>query len=177
MILCTHAIAGAALASFVPSHPVTAFVAGFASHFILDAIPHWDYPIRSRSVNPRIGAPMTYDGALLRDMLSIGSDGVLGIVLAVFLFASPTNFWAILLGAIGAMLPDPLQFVYTRLPYEPLRTLQRFHCWAHSKIQIKSPVRGAAMQAAFAVAVIAVTITLHTGILDSAFATVPATTP
>jgi hypothetical protein len=51
MILTTHAVVGAALASFVPSHPATAFVLGFASHFVLDAIPHVDYPIKSRSVN------------------------------------------------------------------------------------------------------------------------------
>ena len=46
MILTTHAIVGAALASFLPSHPIAAFVAGFASHFALDAIPHVDYPIQ-----------------------------------------------------------------------------------------------------------------------------------
>ena len=55
MILTTHAVVGAALASFVPSHPAAAFVLGFGSHFNLDAIPHVDYPIKSRSVNPRIG--------------------------------------------------------------------------------------------------------------------------
>jgi hypothetical protein len=44
MILTTHAVVGAALASFVPEHPAVAFVVGFGSHFILDAIPHVDYP-------------------------------------------------------------------------------------------------------------------------------------
>jgi hypothetical protein len=44
MILTTHAIVGGALASFLPSHPVAAFVAGFASHFDSDAIPRVDYP-------------------------------------------------------------------------------------------------------------------------------------
>jgi hypothetical protein len=39
MILSTHAIVGAAIASFLPSHPTTAFVLGFGSHFVLDAIP------------------------------------------------------------------------------------------------------------------------------------------
>ena len=76
MILTTHAIVGAALASFLPSHPIAAFVAGFASHFALDAIPHVDYPIKSRSVNPRVGAPMAFDRALLRDAVTIGSDGL-----------------------------------------------------------------------------------------------------
>jgi hypothetical protein len=54
MILTTHAIVGAARASFMPSHPAAAFVVGFASHFALDAIPHVDYPIKSRSVIPRL---------------------------------------------------------------------------------------------------------------------------
>jgi hypothetical protein len=38
---------------------------------------------------------------------------------------------AFVLDATGAMLPDPLQFVHTRMPHEPLWTLQRFHLWAH----------------------------------------------
>jgi hypothetical protein len=80
MILTTHAVVGAAIASFVPSHPATAFALGFASHFILDAIPHVDYPIRSRSVNPKIGAPMAFDKALLQDVVTIGSDGLFGLV-------------------------------------------------------------------------------------------------
>jgi hypothetical protein len=65
MILSTHAVVGAALASFVPSHPLAALVIGFASHFALDAIPHRDYPIKSRSVNPKIAAPMVVDRAFV----------------------------------------------------------------------------------------------------------------
>ena len=57
MILSTHAIVGAAIASFLPSHPTTAFVLGFGSHFVLDAIPHWDYPIKSASVDPEMVHP------------------------------------------------------------------------------------------------------------------------
>jgi hypothetical protein len=70
MILCTHAVVGAALASFVPSHPAAAFAIGFASHFVLDAIPHWDYSIKSRSINPMIGAPIVFDSALLQDAVT-----------------------------------------------------------------------------------------------------------
>jgi hypothetical protein len=174
MILTTHAVVGAALASFVPSHPAAAFVLGFGSHFILDAIPHVDYPIRSRSVNPKIGAPMSFDGALLQDVVTIGSDGLFGLVAALFLFSSATNFWAILMGAVGAMLPDPLQFAFTRWPHEPLRTLQRFHLWAHSKKQIDSVVFGAVTQAAFVVSVAGLTAAIHLGIFDSAAAMVRA---
>src|SRR5580704_15032419 len=119
MILTTHAIVGAALASFLPSHPAAAFVAGFASHFALDAVPHVDYPIKSRSVNPRIGAPMRFDRALLEDVLTIGADGLFGLIAALLLFSSSANFWAVHMGAVGAMLPDPLQFAFTRWPAEP----------------------------------------------------------
>jgi hypothetical protein len=174
MILTTHAVVGAALASFVPSHPAAAFVLGFASHFILDAIPHVDYPIKSRSVNPKIGAPMAFDRALLQDAVTIGSDGLFGLVAALFLFSSATNFWAILMGAVGAMLPDPLQFAYTRWPHEPLRTLQRFHLWAHSKKHPHSVVLGVGTQAAFVALVIGLTAAAHRGIFDSAMAMVRA---
>jgi hypothetical protein len=172
MILSTHAIVGAALATFVPSHPVAAFMMGFASHFALDAIPHWDYPIKSPSVNPRIGAPVVFDKALVQDALSIGFDGLLGIIAACVLFGSPANFWSILLGAVGAILPDPLQFVHARAPFEPLRTLQRFHIWAHTNKQIKGVVLGAGMQAALVAFVVALTAVIHHGAVGSAFATV-----
>src|SRR5262249_43317310 len=61
----------------------------------------------SASVNPKIGAPVTFDRALLRDVVVIGSDGLLGILGALLLFASWDGLWSILLGAFGAMLPDP----------------------------------------------------------------------
>jgi hypothetical protein len=174
MILTTHAVVGAALASCVPSHPAAAFVLGFGSHFILDAIPHVDYPIKSRSVNPRIGAPMRFDRALLEDVLTIGSDGLLGMLISLLLFSNPGNLWAVLMGAVGAMLPDPLQFAFTRWPHEPLRTLQRFHLWAHSKKKIDSVVLGIGTQVAFVALVVGLTAAIHHGIFDTAAAMVRA---
>jgi hypothetical protein len=174
MILTTHALVGAALASFVPSHPAAAFVLGFGSHFVLDAIPHVDYPIKSRSVNPRIGAPMRFDRALLETVLTIGTDGLFGLIAALLLFSSLANVWAVLMGAVGAMLPVPLQFAFTRWPHEPLRTLQRFHLWAHSKQKIGSVVFGVGTQVAFVALVIGVTAAVHRGIFDSAMAMVRA---
>jgi hypothetical protein len=166
MILTTHAIIGAALASFFPSHPAAAFAAGFVSHFALDAIPHVDYPIKSRSVNPRIGAPMAFDRALLQDAVTIGFDGLFGIMAALFLFGTAASFWAILMGAIGAILPDPLQFVHTRFPREPLRTLQRFHRWAHTKKRLKGVILAIGTQTALVAFVIGLTAAIHRGIFE-----------
>jgi len=157
----------------MPSRPVTAFVVGFASHFVLDAIPHADYPIRSRSVDPNVGAPMVFDKALLWDALAIGSDGLLGLMAAVLLFGSPVALWAVLLGAIGAMLPDPLQFAYTRFPHEPLRTLQRFHRWAHTDRQLQGSIMAFGTQAAFVFAVAWVAGAIDHGAFTAALAMVP----
>src|SRR6266403_2062613 len=171
MILSTHAVVGAAIASFLPSHPMAALVLGFASHFVLDAIPHWDYPIRSASVDPKIGAPVTFDRALLRDAVVIGSDGLFGILAALFLFASSDGLWSILLGAVGAMLPDPLHFIHAHFPHEPLRTLQRFHRWIHTDKRIKKDIiLGVGSQIAFVAAIVGLTMAAHYGVFAPALA-------
>ena len=161
MILSTHAIVGAALASFLPAHPIGAFVIGFGSHFVLDAIPHWDYSIKSRSVDPKFRAPVVFDSALRRDALTIGSDAVFGIMIALLVFGSRESFWAVLVGAIGAMLPDPLQFLHARWPHGPLQIHQRFHRWAHTNRKIASIPFGVGTQMTLVVAVIVLTTALH----------------
>jgi hypothetical protein len=55
----------------------------------------------------------------------------------------------IMLGAIAGMLPDPLQFVHSLHPHEPLATLQRFHWWIHSKRKLDWPI-GVCSQIIFA---------------------------
>ena len=150
MILSTHAIVGGALASLFPSDPILVAAAGFASHFAIDAIPHWDYPLRSISVGR--GADnrrLKLDPALARDLSLITADACAGSALAMLLFATPATVWVIALGAVAGMLPDPLQFVHSVYPREPLKSLQRFHGWIHSKIKLQWRL-GVTSQAAFA---------------------------
>ena len=153
MILSTHAMVGGALATQLPSLPVAAFAVGFASHFAIDAIPHWDYPLRSISVAPGARNQVRLTPTLARDIALIGLDAIVGLVLAIGIFATPSTIVAILAGAVGAMLPDPLQFVHTIYPHEPLASLQRFHRWAHTKRQLRWPV-GISSQVAFVAAVV-----------------------
>jgi hypothetical protein len=110
------------------------------SHFVIDAIPHWDYPLRSISVAPGARNQVRLTSALARDIALIGLDAVVGLVLAIGIFATPSTIVAILAGAVGAMLPDPLQFVHTIYPHEPLASLQRFHRWIHTKRQLHWPM-------------------------------------
>jgi len=153
MILSTHAIVGGAIASLFPSHPALAVLAGFASHFAIDAIPHWDYPLQSISVcNGADNRRLKIGAALIGDLALIGLDACAGLALSLFLFATPATALIIALGAIAGMLPDALQFVYSVYQREPLKSLQRFHSWIHSKRKLQWRL-GVSSQAAFAVLV------------------------
>ncbi len=153
MILSTHAIVGGAIASLFPSHPALAVLAGFASHFAIDAIPHWDYPLQSISVgNGADNRRLRIGAALIGDLALIGLDACAGLALSLFLFATPATALIIALGAIAGMLPDALQFVYSVYQREPLKSLQRFHSWIHSKRKLQWRL-GVSSQAAFAVLV------------------------
>jgi hypothetical protein len=160
MILSTHAIVGGAIASFIPSHPVLAVVAGFASHFAIDAIPHWDYPLRSISVGRKAdNRRLQLKWGVLADLLLISADAVIGLALSVWLFATPTTVCTICLGATAAMLPDALQFVHSLYPRGPLVTLQRFHGWIHTKRKLAWRL-GVSSQIVFASAAAALAIVM-----------------
>jgi hypothetical protein len=58
------------------------------------------------------------------------------------------------------MVPEPLQFVHSIHPREPLVSLQRFHEWMHSKRKLAWRL-GVSSQIAFAVAVSAVAGAFH----------------
>jgi hypothetical protein len=128
MILLTHAVTGAAVGQ-LSGNPALGFITGFISHFLLDALPHWDYPF-SEAVR---------DGQLpRRDLLKIAADGVLGllgVVTAQFFFPG-LLFWPMLAGAIGAMVPDALQFAYFKTRWRWFGYLQGFHEWIHTSVRL-----------------------------------------
>jgi hypothetical protein len=152
LILATHAVVGAAVASLIPNHPLGAFLAGIASHFVIDAFPHWDYRLRSMFRGADKGAALPIDTGLAIDLGLIGLDACLGLALAMWFFSTPATATTILLGALGGMLPDPLQFACRLYPREPLLSLQRFHVWIHSKTKLAWPL-GVSTQASFALLV------------------------
>jgi hypothetical protein len=134
MILTTHAIVGGAIASLIPTHPVLAVAGGFASHFAIDAIPHWDYPLHSIALGKEAdNRGLKINAALVSDLVIVGVDASVGLVIAVIWFASTASWVTIAIAAIAGMLPDPLQFVHSFYPRGALEPLQRFHSWIHSK--------------------------------------------
>lgn len=157
MTLATHAITGAAIASLIPEHPVLGFCAGFASHFVLDAIPHWDYHIFSESVNPEVGGSFKINKTLLIDALRIGTDAAVGIIIGLLIFGYPHLIIPALIGALAGVIPDFLQFVYLRFPHPPISWLQNLHFWIHTKIRFKGHgVIGMSTQVLFVALVIGI---------------------
>lgn len=141
MTLTTHAIVGAAVASAIPAHPVIGFIGGFASHFAIDTIPHWNEGralLRSveKEKGSSINARIHRGKDLVHDLLAVGADSLIGFALATFilfyLFHSP--LYIVLLGAFAGQMPDGLQFVYFLLKPRFMVPLQEFH----EKIQTES---------------------------------------
>jgi hypothetical protein len=90
VLLINHVLSGA-LIGVLARRPLTAFAAGAASHFVLDAVPHWgDWGSRRRFL--QVAVP----------------DGLVSLaVMGAFAAASPADRrLAVLAGMTGAALPD-----------------------------------------------------------------------
>ncbi len=153
MTLATHAVIAAAVAKPVMAiHPALGFVVALLSHYLADAIPHWDYKLRSLSdTEPLEKRKFSSRKDFLHDLARIAFDGVLGVavVLAIFRPASLSEL-LIWLGVIMAgMLPDLLQGIYYTRRAEFLKPLQVFHDFIHTKIKLGPyPLVGVPVQAA-----------------------------
>jgi hypothetical protein len=152
MILATHAVVGAAVARLFPHYPIIGFLAAFASHYVLDAIPHWNYHLRSFRSTKETGhgrPDMVWGRDFLIDLSRIALDGSLGVGLAFLLFRPQSwrDVFITLAGIVGGVLPDALEFLYWKCGDTLLGRLQRFHRAVHTKEDIKSPMIGIFLQA------------------------------
>lgn len=137
MTLATHAVVGAAAASFFPSEPYLAFAVGFASHLAIDALPHYDYGEYMRSfvnTDKKIATDMRWGKDFWHDLMLIGTDALVGFVLTfgvAWILRMPLEI--ALIGAGAGIYPDLLQFLYFKVRGTPaehgLSYLQRFHIW------------------------------------------------
>jgi hypothetical protein len=93
VLLTNHVLSGALIGALA-RRPLPAFAAGVASHFVLDAIPHWGNP--DWRGNPR------------RFLRVAVSDGLVGLATlgALAAVAPPSRRLAVLAGMAGAALPD-----------------------------------------------------------------------
>lgn len=139
MILTSHAIIGVAAASAFPSHPILAFSVALISHYVMDAIPHWEYDLLSskKDRNNPLNNDITIGKDFISDLMKVSFDMFLGIALSLFVFYFlGLNFYSLLIliaGIIGGIAPDFLQFAYFRFRREPFKFLYLFHYRIHSR--------------------------------------------
>ena len=141
MLLINHVLSGALIGTLA-RRPVPAFVAGVASHFVLDAVPHWgDW-----------GSPRRFLRVAVPDGLA--SLAVMGALTA----ASPPGCRAaVLAGMTGAALPDadkPGRLWFGRSPFPA--AVDRFHARIQDEAYHRAPAElaAAALLAATALAAI-----------------------
>lgn len=162
MTLTTHAVVGASLITLFPN-PAVGLPLAFVSHFLLDAIPHWDYSLESSNEDADFKKKtLIFTKKTWFDLVKIGTDGLLGLFLTLFLFGgySKISILLLCLGAFFGMFPDGLQFLYYRFGGSFLTRLQRFHVGIHAKKKLDTrPVLGITLQ----IIVIALFFTLARG--------------
>ena len=141
MTLTTHALIAAAAASpLAASHPAFIFLAALASHYIADAIPHWDYKLHSLVENEDIAKKniIFTRATFWLDLLRSALDALLGLAI-VTLLVWPSGFEELLfivLVVVGGILPDFLQGLHYGLGLNFLKPHQRFHDWVHARIRL-----------------------------------------
>ena len=122
MLVTNHVLSGALIGA-VARRPVPAFLLGVASHFVLDATPHWGQ-WEERDAFLRVAVP----------------DGLTGLaaMAACTAIAPPGRRVAVLAGMTGAALPDldkPARLWFGRSPFPGF--VNRFH----TRIQDEAPDR------------------------------------
>lgn len=152
MTLLTHAIVGAAVGKVIGKSNIWfGIIFAFMSHFVVDAIRHGHYPLRSKfkDKNDPLNNDIIIGKDFLFDLIKIGFDFGFGLIFAQLFFNGLTFKidWTILLYAFMGTFPDALQFAYFKIRKEPLVSLQKFHIFCHSKNNFNaSPAMGVAVE-------------------------------
>lgn len=151
MVLSTHAVVGTIVATTFTTNPYLAFCIAFASHFILDPIPHWDYKLHSlqKDTENNINHDMVFGKTFLFDLLRIGTDALIGLIVSIILvlyILKISTLSVILASVIGGILPDPLQFLYWKTRSKLLLPLHKFHVWIHGRSLKIHYLHGASLQ-------------------------------
>jgi hypothetical protein len=140
MLVTNHVLCGALIGA-VTRRPAVALPAGIASHFAMDALPHWGDWGDDRALFLRVA---------VRDGLT--GLAVMGTLAAL---APPPTRLAVVAGMVGAALPDldkPSVLFFGRSPFP--HAVDRFHSVIQREARHRFPLE-AAVGAGLATAAIA----------------------
>lgn len=128
MIVTNHAIAGAIIAVVV-QQPLVAIIASFASHFVLDALPHFGIDVKGKNVAIRNNLPL-FRAVLRIDILLI----LLAFIFIPVLLKDTVAIVITILCMIAAVSPDFVWIYRYIKEYKtgvllPKGLFSRFHKW------------------------------------------------
>lgn len=146
MLETPHVVVGAAIASTIPN-PLISIPLAFASHFVLDKVPHW---------NPHLNTEMKKFGKVTNKSKSIVAfDVALSIVLGgtISYLALPNTAHALTILAAGfvAVLPDVIEGPYFFLNMKN-KFIDRWMAFKKSIQNDTKPVPGISIQVATVIA-------------------------
>jgi hypothetical protein len=115
MILTPHMLLGAAIASKIGYAPL-AIILAFLSHYLLDIVPHIEYPIKN--------IQNKWWAKSLPDFLRVALDFSAGILIIYFF-----SGWQIIIfaGALFSVLPDAFNLLNYVFPNNFLKNHSNFH--------------------------------------------------
>lgn len=90
MVFTPHIITGGAISVLAKANPATSFVFGLLSHYMLDVLPHWDYPLlsstKSSSENALDGTINVRGKAFAIDLVKVSIDFLIGLSITIYFF-------------------------------------------------------------------------------------------
>ena len=149
MTLATHIlVAGAVTKPFLGRvNNLLIFVISIFSHYLSDAITHYDYNLASiewkegEKQNSRVVPNLQL---IVLDLLNIAIDVAIGTTVLI-LCSRPEinsqNFAAYSLIVLGSILPDALQPIFIMYKKFPMDLIQNFHDFWHSKTKFKTGLK------------------------------------
>jgi len=107
MLETPHVAVAAAIASKIPN-PFIAIPLSFASHFILDKVPHWNPHIITET--KQFGRPTNKSTAII--IVDATTALVLGSTIAWYALPNVNHATTIMLACFASILPDLIEFPY-----------------------------------------------------------------
>ena len=124
MLVPVHAVIGGLIGEKLVASQILAFVFGFLSHFLLDMIPHND-GVTLDEAQMKHKKPELY--------LNVAAQiATTFFILIIWIYAlKPIHDQAVILGMVGAVLPDALWGVYERFKIKQLKWFFNLHNYIH----------------------------------------------
>lgn len=144
MLIVSHVIAGAGIGAAASNQPEAAgiaFFVGWISHYVLDAVPHWERLYGKEEVQEDFETDLPIRRWPKSFLYQAVIDSIISLVLAIILISIYTDgglgWWqsSVGWGILGAMLPDLLgnvpfwnRYLEKILPFKQER---QFHKYIH----------------------------------------------